>query len=950
MLPLLTSLLHPSAPAWLRVKFATTLSLLPLRENGARQVINFIAASYPASLLDPVDGRQNSSQGLVLPLDALAQMSKLLSSVPASMTPEVYFTALAPQLWDLLDAKDDPEMRKAAGYIIGSGILGKKTLGAPDKIGWKLFAKPLLKALNPDGDEVKGQASTSLTDEVLLATALRRLTAIVTSHPSPGLTRRLLRPVILPLWGLLSYSKRNILSPMWADTSSNLLRAFFRHCAQTEHYMLIAENLLWDGPDRWTFGFGSEGGIQIKGREVKKEDPFNLIQSLVYIDASVNCFLELLASSDVEAYAVVTVFLATTRRWLLAGERGANKNMIGAVRESDPFETLVSAKLAQAMLDRFRDQIVKEPSKLVELVEQLLTEYLKQKTTDRSDIPASPGLPDSKKLRNLISESRSQEDQHLMVENALNEESTDIVVVALSLLDTIIASESVTIKSAIRPSLNSLLPFLDALRSSSKITKESSISTLAGNLARTIRQPAPPSDNSHSTGMTSDNQSVQNLYNKALENLSSELAPIRVEGLATLQELIASQSPQISIPAITLLFTHDVLTDPDSFVHLAGIRTLVLLATHDVRLVTRLLADVFIDPKEEEGNGLDVRLAVGETLGCIVQAMVSDYDLGNSKYVEEATGWKIHGKTETRIRCDHTTKSAALRIIVLAMLRVGGRRGERVKSKQTRERKAALAGQKQKEAEDAWGGEVPQLEEEEEDDDDDRDGNSKGASQETTTLLQNILHGWENTGLEEDIRLRASALSILGQVLELHCTALDAGLLLSGVDLALQIIGSHAEARPERALVRRAAVLALAMLVRGVNRACEGSSNSRSYQDQRRNETLMQSVGWQNIDSKLRWSSEMDEDEIVKGHARTAMDELEAWRVKRVLGLNGKDNGTKGRTSLEFRGTSHTIHDSGNIRLAGLNVDLEIRDGGKENYVKNSKGRRSRWRVVEEIE
>ena len=949
LLPLLTSLLHPSAPAWLRAKFATALSLLPLRENGALQVINFIAASYPAPVLDPVNGGQNSSHGLVLPLDALAQMSKLLSSVPASMTPETYFTTLAPQLWGLLDAKDDPEMRKAAGYIIGSGILGKRALGAPDKIGWKLFAQPLLKAFNPDY-KAQSQARITLTDEESLATALRRLTAIVTSHPSPGLTRRLLWSVILPLWGLSSYSKRGIFSPSWADTSSNLLKAFFRHCAQTEHYLLIANNLLWDGPDHWTFGSGNRGGIQIRGREVEKEDPFNVIQSMTHVDASIKNYLDLLMSSGVEHDIIAAVFLATTRRWLLPEENSGNEDVLGTVRESDPFKTLVSAKLAQAILDQFKDQIVKEPSKLVELVEQLLSEYLKQRTTDRGDIFTSD-IPDSKKLRNLISESQSPKYQDSMVEDALNEESTDIAVVALSLLDTIISIDSMTTKPVIRVSLSKLLPLLDALHSSSEMARESSISTLAGNLARVIRKPASTSDESYSARTTSVVSNDQYLYNEALENLSSELAPIRVEGLAILQELIASQSPKVSIPAITLLFIRNVLTDPDSFVHLAGIRTLVMLAAQDARLVTRLLADVFIDPKEEEGNGLDVRLAVGETLASIVQAMASDYDPDNSKY-GEAAGWKIRGKTETRIRCDYATKLAVLRLVVLAVLRVGGRRGERVKSKQTRERKAALAGKKQKEAQDAWGGEVPQLEEEEEDgngDDDDQDGNGKGANQETAALLQTILHGWENTGLEEDVRLRASALSILGQVLELHCTALDTGLLLSGVDLALQIIGSQTEARPERAIVRRAAVLALAMLVCGVDRAYEGSSESQNYQDQKRNDTVVQSVGWQSLETKLRWTSEMDEDEIVKGHARAAMDELEAWRMKRVLGLDG--NGGKMKVgSTDMLGTNRTLDGGGSITLAGLNVDPEIRDDDKKNDVKNSNGRMARRRMIEEIE
>lgn len=62
--------------------------------------------------------------------------SNLLSVPPASVTPETWYSGISTQLLELLDGREGPELTKAASYIIGFGILGRKTSGAP---GMELF-------------------------------------------------------------------------------------------------------------------------------------------------------------------------------------------------------------------------------------------------------------------------------------------------------------------------------------------------------------------------------------------------------------------------------------------------------------------------------------------------------------------------------------------------------------------------------------------------------------------------------------------------------------------------------------------------------------------------------------------------------------------------------------------------------------------------------------------
>jgi hypothetical protein len=47
------------------------------------------------------------------------------------MSPERWFSGIAPQLFALLQGEGEPEMDRAAAFIIGFGILGRKQYGAP---------------------------------------------------------------------------------------------------------------------------------------------------------------------------------------------------------------------------------------------------------------------------------------------------------------------------------------------------------------------------------------------------------------------------------------------------------------------------------------------------------------------------------------------------------------------------------------------------------------------------------------------------------------------------------------------------------------------------------------------------------------------------------------------------------------------------------------------------
>lgn len=71
-------------------------------------------------------------EGANITHEALSIATTMLS-VPQRVTPEAWFSGVAPQLLKLLDGEEGSDLTKVAAYVIGFGILGRKEFGAPGK-------------------------------------------------------------------------------------------------------------------------------------------------------------------------------------------------------------------------------------------------------------------------------------------------------------------------------------------------------------------------------------------------------------------------------------------------------------------------------------------------------------------------------------------------------------------------------------------------------------------------------------------------------------------------------------------------------------------------------------------------------------------------------------------------------------------------------------------------
>ena len=408
------------------------------------------------------------------------QISRLLSSIPRGMSSESYIHNIGPKLLALIDG-DDPDLKKVASYVIGSGILGKRSLGAPGTMGYTIFVKPILDALNANitksskfwlrrftvpnythpEDPQPSMEGDILVSEAQLRLSLERLSAITLLHPNPGLLKRIIPPVLLSLWGLNCFSKEHE-KPWWHDKASKLLEVYFSISGKANPLKKLADNLLWDGTSSWTFGPGAKGGVLIRKHSVADAKSRNLILLMQSLDSRADQFLDLLKAAPQADEVTGDIFLHVSQKWLLEpGPSGASSEK-HSLLESDTdsertFRKLVSAKIAEKLLERFKDTLSRQPLKVLELIQHLIgNEIGRQKEKAEKE----HGLKDAtlSSLGNIVQNRGDGDNGH---DEGEDDESSELLSSGFSLLSTILTSPEFSVSESSRPSLENIKSQLD---------------------------------------------------------------------------------------------------------------------------------------------------------------------------------------------------------------------------------------------------------------------------------------------------------------------------------------------------------------------------------------------------------------------------------------------------------------------------------------------------------
>ncbi|KAL3595095.1 hypothetical protein FPOAC2_09416 [Fusarium poae] len=720
--------------------------------------MEFVFSVHPSNIgriPDADSGPQK--QGASITHEGVAVATKLLSSVPASLTPQAWFDGISGQMFELIDGTVGTELAKTASQVVGYGILGNKQYGAPGSPGWNAFVQPIVQDLNPSLRSISNSGPTGIKqegeeildlsrDRVLIAshclkTSLQRLKTLAISNSSPGLCRRLLRLVLIQVWVLASWhnplhsTEENFVKPARA-----LLQAYLRLFGNAESVKPFVRNLLCkgavDGTEKpWEYRLRGNGDIEVV-------EPHGL-ESATGIELNWN-ELEDKAAKLVECVTtacsvteVSSIFLDLLKRWIEAAGRRTEDIKID-VRPRDekldsPLQNLFEVTVLQKLMDKAPEKLVSQFDQLLELVCQVLTADTQSRLAD------------------------------------------DLLAVVLSLVNLVITAPTFQ-KSHIKPEeLRVVESALERLSNENR----PQVTPTARNLALLLKYRDDMEENEGSASAPSVKQiEDQRTYKLAMEYVTGgddNPAPIVSEGLNLLSGLILSDSPILDIPAVAVLLS-TLLENNDDYINLRVIKVYTQLANKHPKSAVQELLDHYLDAQEKSTT--DVRLRFGEALLQVIQRLGETFSGGVAQQVSET------------------------------LLSIAGRRGYRPKTmaKQIRdEKRQKMKKKKEDEDEDA--------------DDMNVDEEVMEEDKAKNDILAQILQGWESKRGTEDVRIRTSALSIFGAALETNIGGIGPTLVSGSVDLCINILAMEREM--ETAILRRAAILNVLSFVRALDAAKE---------------------------------------------------------------------------------------------------------------------------------
>lgn len=682
--------------------------------------------------------------------------------------------------------------------------------------GWKHFVEPMLRSIDPtlgssvsrsrsaEGDVEFVGARKVLVPSEQVARSLKSLNVLITSHPHPSLTKRLLRPILLPLWSLASWNQNSeTIESRYRKPAMNLLIILLQllsngiQPSNSDTLSTIVQNFMFQGKPTsstsiWVYTKDIQG-IQIQEQNASSEADSGLfVSSLPSIEDKVSSFCTLIKAIPEFDTEISHLFTRLCRKWLkdTTGDR-AESIVTGfeTVEPSDSSqERFIEATLMQKLMTTVPEKLVSDSHQVLDLVNYILSKW----NSDDTD------------------------------------GNEDIISVALSLLNIILTSPNY---KTIPDSKQVFDEIQKSVYSISKCSKMDA-SLTAQNMLSLIKFRDTFNDSNATSSDIFKGQQYEDRknYNLAMSYLTSTESPppVRVQGLELISTLFQSQSSVLDIPALIVLFS-SLLQDSDEYIYLRIIKSFIELSTRHPKTILSDLIDRYVDPNEEAV--LDQRLRFGEALLQVIKNV------------------------------DHAFSGGIARTVSEGLMSIAGRRGFRPKFQQEQENEILLKRQRDREAEDAWDGPPPQLDE-----------YLPSEFQKEDELLARIVSGWESKRGSEDVRIRASALSIMGSAIEANVAAIGSDLISTVLDLSIHILTLETE--PEKGILRRSAILLIMNFIRALETAREQQTK------------LSFGLVGKNLDDVkrvLQYVEETDNDGLVRQHAKDVIDGLQTWQFNALL-------------------------------------------------------------------
>ncbi|KAF8474607.1 hypothetical protein BDZ91DRAFT_674570 [Kalaharituber pfeilii] len=884
LLPLLMSLIHSQCPKWFLAPVTSLLSIIPIqRPHAVRHILQLFLTSPSQSTSDPQPTGIPSVplDALARAARLLGSVPKSISTDKwfHTITPQLFDIIHAKQ------GISDEGLQRAAAYVVAEFLAKRGTedvidreivrpilqgldpdygseteddqskyvptktsllssiSGKPIKTSKALLElekndspeietstfRPVMSVISSEDEDilipdapVKNEDLAPLVPERILLTTLTTLSLLLECHPTPLIPEKLLKPAVLPLWGLMCTAKEKKKIARWVELPRTLLISYIKTAgAKVTFYPTsmgektpleaILYNMGYIGGKGWEFGNGENGGVEIRlrGKDAKL--------GIEAVDGRIQEFFNLIQDVQVveEGSTIAELFLHILNDWLGFG---------GGNMEEDPVRVLNRLKILQQILTNHTDKLGKKPTETLQVIRNILDEFVASRKTMQEQReaqqhstakPSLKGLgkiidptvsaatalirpPQSATKTRYIGEDSDDEDEEMDEATALasseDSDSMERITITLSLLSSMLANPETPFTVQDERLLHTLTPSLEYLCNAPTDLVDPSIRSLAVNISTFLTFFTPNTDANPTTPDTqstlSDKQ--KSTYKTAFSYLTDQLVPIRAHGLYLLRQLILARAPILDVP-VTLRILIGMVKDPDSFVYLNVIKCLQSLSDKHPSTVVRLLVESYMD--DSGTMTLDERLRVGEAL------------LGT---VER----------EGRLLVGEVARAVADGMIEVVSRR--RRREDKSEADMGDEVKASLNAMKPplnpfRDPSDPDYQESEQSENEEGDSPLDVDESGKPLPPHAKLVRQHHIHIIRNwlpppgTHLE-DVRIRTSALSILSAAAETNPLGIGPSTCEMAMDISLAIL--QLETTVEKGILRRSAMVCLAGLLK----------------------------------------------------------------------------------------------------------------------------------------
>ncbi|KAJ6613487.1 hypothetical protein B0H10DRAFT_1805501 [Mycena sp. CBHHK59/15] len=530
-------------------------------------------------------------------LEKLEHVARVLTTAPAGMSLEVYFSTITPSVLELLSDRAPLAYRRAAAFSLS------RMLATP-------ASHAVLSILHPPFLSI----NSAWPPRAALSTIMLLIT---NSDPSPSLISALLTPIISALYGLLYHLDRVKTSdPSLKEMLRGLLGTWGRVIGVAEALVVLTSVIDGQGV-YWRVDL--DGQItRLEDFRAEKTAPLSLLTPAdddIDLDSNildlypdpvhfVN-FLKSIQRTDISSDLFVR---------LLESYRDSKHQV-----EGDPMRTLLYLQLVvqmQAWLSDGASTILGKPAHILSFVSHALEPAGTSPQKEKRGNTPSYQLDDDD-FEDGDSDDDTPGADIITPDDEITETSVNLLLAVLE------ANEDLSAKT--EPVLNEIFSLLEPL----SLTGSPSVQPLARE-ARMVMT-ARLASTSSPRNSTREEDSTQEIYQKALKLLQDPILPVRAHGLLLLRQLVSpqtSQGAQLSdpalLPAILSIFLQSV-QDDDSYMFLNAVQGLA-------GMVDTYGKDVLRGLVKEYGQGLDglgatnmtqhdmdIRIRIGEALASVIK-------------------------------------------------------------------------------------------------------------------------------------------------------------------------------------------------------------------------------------------------------------------------------------------------------------------------------------------